>query len=224
MFIGFNIRYQLPDNIQTHEAFCRNSYHVYVIKCLLDCMLRSASLGNVVDTVIWLILKFWLVDETPVLVVVLWLILFFSFDDTSMFKVVLWLMLEFSSLGNTLVSKVELGLVLKSIPVNETSVPKVGLSGVLMPNCVVSVANTVIVAVSVFVKHNHMPKHLHVRSKFSHECWLNRKLHLIQNMWKGMKKKGYHKIVYSCSYQTSSDYGVPFQEDKYNAFQGHADF
>lgn len=91
-------------------------------------------------------------------------------------------MLEFSSLGNTLVSKVELGLVLKSIPVNETSVPKVGLSGVLMPNCVVSVANTVIVAVSVFVKHNHMPKHLHVRSKFSHECWLNRKLHLIQNM------------------------------------------
>lgn len=89
-------------------------------------------------------------------------------------------MLEFSSLDNTSFSKVELGLVLKSIPVNETSVPKVGLSVVLMLNCVVSVANTVIVAVSVFVKHNHMPKHLQVRSKFSHKFWLNRKLYLIQ--------------------------------------------
>lgn len=91
-------------------------------------------------------------------------------------------MLEFSSLDNTSFSREELGLVLKSILVNETSVPKVGLSGVLMPNCVVSVASTVIVAVSVFVKHNHMPKHLYVRSNFSHEYWLNRKLHLIQHM------------------------------------------
>lgn len=139
---------------------------LYVIKCLLDCMFRSASLENVEDVVIWLISEFWSVDETSVLIVVLWLI-FFSFDETSMFKVVLGLMLEFSSLDKTLFSKVELWLILKSIPVNETSVPIIGLSGVLMPIFVVSVANTVIVAVSVFVKHNHMPKQLHVRTFFS---------------------------------------------------------
>lgn len=142
---------------------------LYVIKCLLDCMFRSASLENVEDVVIWLISEFWSVDETSVLIVVLWLI-FFSFDENSMFKVVLGLMLEFSSLDKTLFSKVELWLILKSIPVNETSVPIIGLSGVLMPMFVVSVANTVIVAVSVFVKHNHISNN-YMYEHFSHKFW-----------------------------------------------------
>lgn len=98
-------------------------------------MLRSFSLENAVVFVIWLILRFCLIDETSVLKVVLWLILFSSFDVTSLLKVVLWLMLDFTSVDNTVV----LWLILKSLLVNEASVLKVGLFEVLILSCDVSV-------------------------------------------------------------------------------------